>query len=79
MALEQFDKQQLLAALVAQLDGQVDGMSRRAREAAASATHEESRPENDKDTRAIEESYLARGQAKRAAEAEAALQVRAFA
>jgi len=75
VALEQFDKQELLAALVAQLHGQVDGMSRRAREIAASATHEESRPESDKDTRAIEESYLARGQAKRAAEAEAALQV----
>jgi hypothetical protein len=29
------------------------------------ATHEESKPENDKDTRAIEASYLARGQAQR--------------
>jgi transcription elongation GreA/GreB family factor len=29
------------------------------------ATHEESKPENDKDTRAIEASYLARGQAAR--------------
>ena len=75
MALEQFDKQQLLAALVDQLDAQVAGITRRAKEIAASATHEESRSESDKDTRAIEESYLARGQAKRAAEAEAALQL----
>jgi transcription elongation GreA/GreB family factor len=29
------------------------------------ATHEEARPENDKDTRALEQSYLARGQAAR--------------
>ncbi len=32
------------------------------------ATHEENRPENDKDTRALEQSYLARGQARRVAE-----------
>jgi transcription elongation GreA/GreB family factor len=30
------------------------------------ATHEEAKPENDKDTRALEQSYLARGQAMRA-------------
>jgi transcription elongation GreA/GreB family factor len=29
------------------------------------ATHEEAKPENDKDTRALEQSYLARGQAER--------------
>ena len=29
------------------------------------ATHEEAKPENDKDTRALEQSYLARGQALR--------------
>ena len=29
------------------------------------ATHEEAKPENDKDTRALEQSYLARGQAQR--------------
>lgn len=32
--------------------------------------HEESRPENDKDTRALESSYLARGQAERVANLE---------
>lgn len=31
----------------------------------AGATHEEAKPENDKDTRALEQSYLARGQAMR--------------
>lgn len=32
------------------------------------ATHEEAKPENDKDTRALEQSYLARGQAQRVIE-----------
>jgi transcription elongation GreA/GreB family factor len=32
------------------------------------ATHEQAKPENDKDTRALEQSYLARGQAKRVEE-----------
>lgn len=31
----------------------------------AGATHEEAKPENDKDTRALEQQYLARGQAMR--------------
>lgn len=34
----------------------------------AGATHEEAKPENDKDTRALEQSYLARGQALRVVE-----------
>lgn len=37
-----------------------------ARETAAGATHEEARSEGDKDTRATEQSYIARGQAMRA-------------
>jgi transcription elongation GreA/GreB family factor len=32
------------------------------------ATHDEAKPENDKDTRALEQSYLARGQARRVLE-----------
>lgn len=39
------------------------------------ATHEESRPENDKDTRALEASYLARGQAQRVIELERSLRL----
>jgi transcription elongation GreA/GreB family factor len=39
------------------------------------ATHEEARPENDKDTRGLEQSYLARGQAQRVAELETAVSV----
>lgn len=37
------------------------------------ATHEEARPEDDKDTRALEQSYLARGQAMRVEELAAGL------
>ena len=40
-------------------------LSRAQADAMAAATHEEAKPENDKDTRAIEASYLARGQAER--------------
>jgi transcription elongation GreA/GreB family factor len=39
----------------------------------AGATHEEARPENDKDTRALEQSYLARGQAQRVEDLRAAI------
>jgi transcription elongation GreA/GreB family factor len=43
------------------------------------ATHEQAKPENDKDTRALEQSYLARGQARRVEELTAALaEVRAM-
>jgi len=37
------------------------------------STHEEARPENAKDTRGLEQSYLARGRAQRVAELEAAI------
>jgi transcription elongation GreA/GreB family factor len=37
------------------------------------ATHEEAKPENDKDTRALEQSYVARGQAQRVEEVRAGL------
>ena len=40
-------------------------MERAHRATREAATHEEAKPENDKDTRALEQSYLARGQAKR--------------
>lgn len=44
------------------------------------ATHEEAKPENDKDTRALEQSYLARGEAMRVEELRAGLaEVRALA
>ena len=64
-------------ALKAELIAQLEESLASARAAHASAiegsTHEEARAENDKDTRGLEQSYLARGQAQRVAELEAAV------
>ncbi len=66
-------KHALKAELLAQLDATL--VTARAAHAAAieGSTHEEARAENDKDTRGLEQSYLARGQAQRVAELEAAI------
>ncbi len=79
------DKAALKAALVAQLTAALDGAQRAHAAALEGATHSEARAENDKDTRGLEQSYLARGQAQRVVELEAgvaavtALVLRAFA
>jgi transcription elongation GreA/GreB family factor len=57
-------KEELLRAVAADLAS----LQRAHRAAVEGATHEQAKPENDKDTRALEQSYLARGQAKRAEE-----------
>jgi transcription elongation GreA/GreB family factor len=66
-------KAELKAALLRQLEATL--ASARAAHASAieGSTHEEARAENDKDTRGLEQSYLARGQAQRVAELEAAI------
>jgi transcription elongation GreA/GreB family factor len=65
------------AALKSELIARLSETLEVARAAHASAlegaTHAEARPENDKDTRGLEQSYLARGQALRVAELEAAV------
>jgi len=78
------DKATLKAELVATLEAAL-ATARGAHEAALEgATHTEARAENAKDTRGLEQSYLARGQAQRVAELElglaqvVALEVRAF-
>jgi transcription elongation GreA/GreB family factor len=78
------DKATLVAELVTLLAIALEA-ARRAHEAATEgATHAEARAENSKDTRGLEQSYLARGQAQRVAELEvglaqvSALVVRAF-
>lgn len=66
-------KAELKAALVRELETAL-ATARAAHQAAVEgATHAEARPENDKDTRGLEQSYLARGIAQRAAELEAAV------
>lgn len=67
------DKFALLEALRARLSDELREMSRIAHEAAAAVTHEDNKPENDKDMRSTEASYIARGQAERARELERGL------
>ena len=62
------DKAAVRDALVAQLRAKADKARASAEETRKGATHEESRAENDKDTRGLEASYLARGQAMRVEE-----------
>ena len=78
------DKRALVALLRGQLEEEIAAMTRIARDAADAATHEENKPEGDKDMRSTESSYLARGQATRVLDLERAhamlgsLPVRAF-
>jgi len=66
------DKKAVFAALKAHLETELQRAQKRARDAADGATHEENRAEGDKDMRATEASYVARGQAGRASEMEEA-------
>src|SRR3984957_19944196 len=58
-------KPTLKAELLALLTADLETLERAHRATREGATHEEAKPENDKDTRALEQSYLARGQAAR--------------
>jgi transcription elongation GreA/GreB family factor len=62
------DKHEVVAAVRAQVQADLDEAVRQQKAAHEAATHEEAKPENDKDTRGLEQSYLARGLAKRAEE-----------
>src|SRR6188768_3098485 len=66
-------KRWLGEALLAKLEGELTTMRRAAKDAREAATHEEAKPENDKDTRALEASYLAGAQAARVREIEVAM------
>ena len=82
--LEGVDKHALVAAFRARLKDDLATLARRQADTQAGATHAENRAEHAKDTRATEESYLARGLADRVAdvrrnvEAVSNLEVRAF-
>jgi transcription elongation GreA/GreB family factor len=64
------DKKQLHALLKEHLEQELDKAHRRAKEAAEGVTHEENRAEGDKDMRATEASYVARGISGRVVEME---------
>ncbi|HET6337740.1 MAG TPA: hypothetical protein VFG30_31185 [Polyangiales bacterium] len=66
------DKRAILSAFLEQIAGEIARATEAANRTRSDATHEEARPENDKDTRALETSYLARGQALRVVELEKA-------
>jgi transcription elongation GreA/GreB family factor len=71
--MAELDKRTLLEAFKARLQQELERATKRAREAADGVTHEENRAEGDKDMRATEASYVARGQASRVAEMEEAV------
>lgn len=62
------DKRALLQRVLDDIESEIATLLAAAKATHEGATHEESRPENEKDTRALEASYLARGQAKRVEE-----------
>ncbi len=68
---EQVDKEQLRQELLALVTQALEAARAAYTAAIEGATHPEARAENDKDTRGLELSYLARGQAQRVAELEA--------
>ncbi len=68
-------KQTVLASILARLEEEAATLRLATQAALAAATDEENKPENQYDTRALEASYLAQGQAKRLEEMERALRV----
>ena len=62
------DKRKVIEALVQHLSELAVQATRAANATREGATHPEAKPENEKDTRALEQSYLARGQAMRVTE-----------
>lgn len=66
-------KQSVVLQVIQKLEGELSVLSQAARTAHEAATHEESKPEDQYDTRGLEASYLASAQAKRAEEIQAAV------
>ena len=69
-------KEAVLKAILAQLEIELETLTRGAKASFAAATDPDSKAENKYDTRTLEASYVARGQAKRVTELQEA--VRAF-
>lgn len=62
------EKKNVLEAVLDRLSATMAAAAESAQRTREGATHAEAKPENDKDTRALEQSYLARGQAMRVEE-----------
>lgn len=69
------DKAEIIAAVIGQLEQQLQTLVASAKSARENATSEESRPENEYDTRGLEASYLAGAQAARAEQLKAEMSV----
>jgi len=69
MTIDATRKHALLQSLRSRLRSDLEALERRQRDVQQGAVHEESRAEHAKDTRATEQSYLARGLAERVAAA----------
>lgn len=67
------DKQRVVDGIKAEVARELAVITASAKAAHEAATHEDAKPENEYDTRGLEASYLARGQAQRAAQLEAEL------
>ena len=74
MFMDAIDKQALFNELQVRVDQELNQLLQAQRAIQEGATHEESRPENDKDTRALESTYLARGLAERVVKLEREVQ-----
>ncbi len=68
------DKKQWISAFVKTLEAEIQVLKTAALATLEAATNEESKPENEYDTRALEAGYLAGAQAKRVNEIEAVIQ-----
>ncbi len=64
----ELDRGVLWSELIGRLREDLERIEQAHRVAREAATHDEAKPENSKDTRALEQSYLARGQALRVEE-----------
>jgi len=69
------DKKKLVAMLLEQLERDRQALLEATKATLEAATHEESQPENEYDTRGLEASYLAGAQSKRVAELEESISV----
>src|SRR5689334_17213217 len=69
------NKRNLILAIIEQLETDLSVVKQAALATLEAATHEESKPENEYDTRGLEASYLAGAQAKRVAEIDQALNI----
>ena len=67
-------KTEILQSIIAALAADLSTLTAAAKQAHAAATHEECLPDNKYDTTALEASYVAQGQANRAAEIRRALE-----